>query len=104
MSSSRQLAAPGAQFVRATRSDGAPLRYLFAPERESFDEFIADGESWTVRQGGPVALWDGIERSVVAWQDAGAPDIDAVRLRVTDQSHEYWIDSCPSLRLEHRLA
>ncbi|MFE4537706.1 ATP-grasp peptide maturase system methyltransferase [Streptomyces scopuliridis] len=98
-----QLAAPGAQFVRAARGDGSLLRYLFDPERESFAEFISDGEGWIVRQGGPVALWDDIERSLVAWQDAGAPDIDAVRLRVTDQSHVYWIDDCPSLRLEHRL-
>lgn len=51
-----------------------------------------------------MALWDEIERSLVVWQDAGAPEIDAVRLRVTDQSHVYWIDGCPSLRLEHRLA
>ncbi|MFB6980602.1 ATP-grasp peptide maturase system methyltransferase [Streptomyces scopuliridis] len=99
-----QLAAPGAQFVRAARSDGSLLRYLFDPERESFAEFISDGENWTVRQGGPVALWDDIERFLVAWQDAGAPEIDAVRLRVTDRSHVYWIDECPSLRLEHRLA
>ncbi|MGW0880438.1 ATP-grasp peptide maturase system methyltransferase [Streptomyces sp. NPDC002671] len=99
-----QLAAPGAQFVRAARADGSPLRYLFAPERESFAEFIADGENWTVRQGGPVALWDDIERSLVAWQDAGAPDIDAIRLRVTSTSHLYWIDRSPSLRWEHRLA
>ncbi|BAC73601.1 hypothetical protein AQJ43_14590 [Streptomyces avermitilis] len=105
MSSSRQLAAPGAQFVRATRSDGAPLRYLFAPERESFDEFIADGESWTVRQGGhPMALWDAIERALVARQDNGSPGIETVRLRVTDRSHLYWIDSSPLLRWEHRLA
>ncbi|REK87033.1 methyltransferase [Streptomyces inhibens] len=97
-----QLAAPGTQFVRATRSDGSPLRYLFDPERESFAEFIADGESWTVSQGGPVALWDDIERSLVAWQDAGTPDIDAIRLRVTTNSHLYWIDRSPSLRWEHR--
>ncbi|MFG2382050.1 methyltransferase domain-containing protein [Streptomyces avermitilis] len=104
MSSSRQLATPGAQFVRATRSDGAPLRYLFAPERESFAEFIAGGESWTVRQGGPMALWDAIERALVAWQDNGSPGIETVRLRVTDRSHLYWIDSSPLLRWEHRLA
>ncbi|MBT2366370.1 ATP-grasp peptide maturase system methyltransferase [Streptomyces sp. ISL-10] len=99
-----QLAAPGAQFVRATRSDGAPLRYFFDPERESFAEFIADGESWTVRQGGPVALWDEIERALVAWQDKGSPGIEGVRLRVTDRSHLYWIDSSPLLRWEHWLA
>ncbi|MGW2261394.1 ATP-grasp peptide maturase system methyltransferase [Streptomyces sp. NPDC001780] len=99
-----QLAAPGAQFVRAAQSDGVPSRYLFDPERESFAEFIADGESWTVRQGGPAALWDGIERSLLAWQDAGAPDIDTIRLRVTTASHLYWIDGSPSLGWEHRLA
>ncbi|MEU2222295.1 ATP-grasp peptide maturase system methyltransferase [Streptomyces sp. NPDC018347] len=98
-----QLAAPGAQFVRATDGDGSPLRYLFDPERESFAEFLADGESWTVRQGGPVALWDDVERSLVAWQDAGAPEIDSVRLRVTPASHRYWIDRAPSLRWEHRI-
>ncbi|WP_454659995.1 hypothetical protein [Streptomyces avermitilis] len=80
------------------------MRYLFAPERESFAEFIADGESRTVRQGGPVALWDAIESALVAWQDDGRPDIDAVRLRVTDRSHLYWIESSPLLRWEHRLA
>ncbi|WP_329199131.1 ASCH domain-containing protein [Streptomyces sp. NBC_01435] len=50
-----------------------------------------------------MALWDGIERSLVAWQDAGTPDIDAIRLRVTADSHLYWPDRSPSLRWEHRL-
>ncbi|MQY10728.1 Protein-L-isoaspartate O-methyltransferase [Streptomyces sp. RB5] len=99
-----QLAVPGAQFVRAARADGSPLQYLFDPERESFAEFITEGESWTVRQGGPVALWDDVEHALVAWQDAGSPDIDAVRLRVTKASHLYWIDGIPSLRWEHQLA
>ncbi len=99
-----QLAAPGAQFVRAATGDGTPLLYVFDPERESFAEFLAEGDGWTVRQGGPVALWDDMERALVAWQDAGAPDIDAVRLRVTAESHLYWIDAIPALRWEHRLA
>ncbi|WP_236245253.1 ATP-grasp peptide maturase system methyltransferase [Streptomyces sp. CC210A] len=99
-----QLAAPGAQFVRAATGDGTPLLYVFDPERESFAEFLAEGDAWTVRQGGPVALWDDVERALVAWQDAGAPDIDAVRLRVTAESHLYWIDASPALRWEHRLA
>ncbi|MEV8454586.1 ATP-grasp peptide maturase system methyltransferase [Streptomyces sp. NPDC052095] len=98
-----QLTAPGSQFVRARRSDGSPLRYLFDPERESFAEFVAGSQGWTVRQGGPVALWDRIERALTAWQDIGSPSIDTVRLRVTAASHLYWIDHCPSLRWEHRL-
>lgn len=99
-----QLAAPGAQFVQATTAEGAPLRYLFDPERESFAQFTAQGDGWSVRQGGPVALWDVIERSLTAWRDAGSPGISAVRLRVTDRSHTYWIEDGPSLRWEHHLA
>ncbi|MFD6342501.1 ATP-grasp peptide maturase system methyltransferase [Streptomyces sp. NPDC060131] len=99
-----QLAAPGVQFVRAATSDGTQLLYVFDPERESFAEFTADGDGWTVRQGGPVALWDDIERALTAWQDAGSPDITAVRLRITADSHTYWIDDDPALRWQHRLA
>ncbi|WP_405615905.1 ATP-grasp peptide maturase system methyltransferase [Streptomyces sp. NBC_01511] len=102
-----QLAAPGAHFVRAARSDGTRLLYVFDPERESFAQFTAEGDGagdgWTVRQGGPVALWDAIEQALVAWQDAGSPDIDAVRLHITDRSHTYWIEDNPSLRWRHGL-
>ncbi|MEU8621451.1 ATP-grasp peptide maturase system methyltransferase [Streptomyces sp. NPDC048623] len=86
-----QLAAPGAQLVRARTSEGGQLLYLFDPERESFAEFIDDGESWRVRQGGPATLWDDVEESLVAWQVAGSPDITSVRLHVTKHGHTYWI-------------
>ncbi|MFI1973762.1 ATP-grasp peptide maturase system methyltransferase [Streptomyces wedmorensis] len=86
-----QLAAPGAQLVRAATSEGAQLFYLFDPERESFAEFTADGAGWRVRQGGPVALWDNVEEALTAWQGAGSPDITSVRLHVTDRCHTYWI-------------
>ncbi|GGZ95129.1 ATP-grasp peptide maturase system methyltransferase [Streptomyces echinoruber] len=99
-----QLTAPDAHLVRATTSEGLGLRYLFAPERESFAEFTPDGDGWTVRQGGPAALWDTIEKSLAAWRDAGSPDITEVRLQITDRSHTYWIEGRPSLRWEHRLA
>ncbi|MFH8977777.1 ATP-grasp peptide maturase system methyltransferase [Streptomyces sp. NPDC017890] len=99
-----QLAAPGAQFTRATTSDGRPLLYVFDPDRESFAEFVANNTGWAVRQGGPVALWDDIEQTIVAWQDAGSPDISAVRLRITDRSHTYWIGDQPALRWQHRIA
>jgi methyltransferase of ATP-grasp peptide maturase system len=99
-----QLAAPGAQLVRAARSDGTRLLYLFDPERESFAQFSVDGDGWRVRQGGPVALWDDIEKAVLAWQDAGSPGIDTVQLRITASAHTYWIEDNPSLHWEHRLA
>lgn len=86
-----QLAAPGAQFVRATGGDGTQLLYLFDADRESFAAFTEDASGWTVRQGGPVALWDAVEQSLMAWQDAGQPEISTVRLHITDRAHTYWI-------------
>ncbi|NEA50488.1 ATP-grasp peptide maturase system methyltransferase [Streptomyces sp. SID10815] len=97
-----QLAAPGAHLVRA-QSDGTPLLYLFDPDRESFAEFLAHDGGWTVRQGGPVPLWDRIEEALVAWEAAGQPEIDSIRLRITQASHHYWIEGAPDLNWEHRL-
>ncbi|MGW0969894.1 hypothetical protein [Streptomyces sp. NPDC002516] len=99
-----QLAAPGAQLVRASTLDGTRLLYVFDPEKESFAEFTADSDGWTVRPGGPVALWDAIEQVLTAWQDAGSLDIAAVHLQITSSSHTYWIGDHPELRWEHRLA
>jgi methyltransferase of ATP-grasp peptide maturase system len=100
-----QLAAPGAQFVRAATSGGNPLLYVFDPDRESFAEFSVNGDDgWTVRQGGPVPLWDDIEETLTAWEAAGRPGIETVQLRVSQESHLYWIEDSPALRWEHRLA
>jgi methyltransferase of ATP-grasp peptide maturase system len=85
-----QLAAPGAQLVRAV-SDSRETVYLFDTGREAFAALTADGDEWTVRQGGPVAIWDAIERTLTAWQDAGEPDISTVRLEVSPEAHAYWI-------------
>jgi methyltransferase of ATP-grasp peptide maturase system len=99
-----QLAAPGAQLVTALADDGERTVYLFDVERESFARFAEDGDGWTVRQGGPVALWDAIESALTAWQDDGRPKLSAVRLRITPRSHSYWIGEKPALRWEHRVA
>ncbi|MFI1191271.1 ATP-grasp peptide maturase system methyltransferase [Streptomyces californicus] len=99
-----QLAAPGARFTRATSQEGDRLLHLFDPDRESFASFTENDGTWTVRQGGPTALWDTIEQTLCAWQDAGRPEISTVRLRVTRDMHTYWIDGHPALRWHHRLA
>lgn len=98
-----QLATPGARFTRATSLEGNRLLYLFDPERESFASFTENAGTWTVRQGGPMALWDTIERALTAWQAADRPDITEVRLRVTREAHVYWIDGHPALRWQHDL-
>ncbi|MFE1209776.1 rRNA adenine N-6-methyltransferase family protein [Streptomyces albidoflavus] len=104
-----QLTVPEAQLVHARTAEGEQQRtYLFDPGRESFAEFAPgrrNAAGWTVRQGGPVPLWDQVEEVLLAWRDAGSPGIDAVRLRVTERAHHYWLDgtSAPSLRWEHPL-
>lgn len=98
-----QLAAPGARITRATSLEGDRLLHLFDPDRESFASFTEKDGTWTVRQGGPAALWDAIEQALTAWQDADRPDITGVRLRVTKEAHTYWIDGHPALRWRHDL-
>ncbi|MEU5424351.1 ATP-grasp peptide maturase system methyltransferase [Streptomyces olivoreticuli] len=99
-----QLAAPGVQLTRVVADGGGQRVYLFDTHRESFAALADDGDGWVVRQGGPVALWDDIERALVAWQGARRPDIGSVRLRVSDRTHAYWIGDEPDLRWEHRIA
>ncbi|MFJ6718105.1 ATP-grasp peptide maturase system methyltransferase [Streptomyces sp. NPDC091259] len=97
------LAAPTAQVLRARTDDGKALVYLFDPDRESFAELTQNGDEWVVRQGGPVALWDDIERALCGWRDAGHPGITEVRLRVTESSHTYWIGDSSTLLWQHPL-
>ncbi|TQE35955.1 methyltransferase [Streptomyces ipomoeae] len=85
-----QLAAPGTQLVRAV-SGSRETVYLFDTSREAFAALTADDDEWHVRQGGPVAIWDAVERVVTAWRDAGEPDITSVRMEVTPKAHAYWI-------------
>lgn len=100
-----QLAAPGAQLIQAVTDGSEPtVHYLFDPERESFAALTIGDSGWTVRQGGPVPLWDAVETALTAWQDAGRPDLSAVRLQVTAKAHVYRIGQNPALRWEHRLA
>lgn len=98
-----QLAAPGAQLVTAVADGGRQTVYLFDPSRESFAQLDENGDGWSVRQGGPVALWGAVEQALTAWQEAGRPDISTVRLRISERSHAYWIGENPSLRWDHRL-
>lgn len=98
-----QLAAPGAQKVLVV-VDGEETMYLVDAGRESVAALIEDEGGWTVRQGGPVALWDAIEGAVLAWETAGRPDVDAVRLRITDRAHTYSIDGAPALSWVHSVA
>ncbi|NJP45067.1 ATP-grasp peptide maturase system methyltransferase [Actinacidiphila epipremni] len=97
-----QLAVPGAQFVKALGEDGEQS-YLFDTERESFAHLRAGPGGWTVRQGGPVALWDRVEEALAGWQETGRPGIETVRLRITPRAHTYWLEGRLAMRWEHQV-
>ncbi|WP_037870661.1 ATP-grasp peptide maturase system methyltransferase [Streptomyces sp. SPB074] len=99
-----QLTAPGSQVIQATGEEpGVFETVLVDAERESYAQFRPDGEGWRVRQGGPVPLWDEIERLIRMWQSAGSPGIETVRVRVTEESHTYRVADDRNLYWLHRL-
>ncbi|MEV7926324.1 methyltransferase [Kitasatospora sp. NPDC088779] len=94
-----QLSFPESKFTVSIGEDLESIYCLSIPG--SVAEVADDTYGWTVHQSGPVALWDEVERILTAWQEAGRPDLTAVRLRITDRATHYWVDGHPALRWEH---
>ncbi|MEV6863761.1 ATP-grasp peptide maturase system methyltransferase [Streptosporangium subroseum] len=46
---------------------------------------------WTVRQHGPLRLWDAVEGAVLTWQEAGSPHQSAYGLTVTSDRQYVWL-------------
>ncbi|MFI7053291.1 hypothetical protein ACIBLB_14650 [Streptosporangium canum] len=46
---------------------------------------------WTVRQRGPLRLWDAVEAAVLTWQAAGSPHQSAYGLTVTREGQYVWL-------------
>ena len=97
------LAAPGAQHFSASDSDGGTVIYLIDADRESFATLQKMDERWRVREGGPLRLWSDIEQAVLAWEISGRPNVEAVKVRVTRETHTYRIDGHDGLIWEHRI-
>ncbi|MGV9596465.1 methyltransferase domain-containing protein [Streptosporangium sandarakinum] len=52
---------------------------------------LAEVTSGTVRQRGPLRLWDAVEDAVLIWRAAGAPDQTAFGLTVTPARQYVWL-------------
>ncbi|MDX3001477.1 ATP-grasp peptide maturase system methyltransferase [Kribbella solani] len=76
-----QLAAPTAQLVTFAVDDGPMTAYLIDTAHGAFAA-LPEG-SGTVRQGGEAAVWDAVEDSIDSWREAGSPELDRFRVRVT---------------------
>ncbi|MEU1551333.1 ATP-grasp peptide maturase system methyltransferase [Streptomyces scabiei] len=77
-----QLAAPRAQRLSLDR-DGRTEHLLVDVDAGAWAALVQDGAGWTVRQGGPVRLWDDIEETVTQWRADGAPGLDRFEVTVT---------------------
>ncbi|WP_319023105.1 ATP-grasp peptide maturase system methyltransferase [Streptomyces phaeolivaceus] len=77
-----QLAAPRAQRLSIDR-DGRTEHLLVDVDAGAWVALVRDGDGWTVRQGGPVGLWDDIEEAVTRWRADGAPGPDRFEVTVT---------------------
>jgi len=89
-----QLAAPGAQHVQLIDDNGHVTDVLVDVEHDAYAVFTpqADGDL-TVRQTGPIRLWDAIEDAITTWRDVGEPGIDRFAIRVTPHSQTVRLDT-----------
>lgn len=90
-----QLAVPNSQHATGTDEDGLPLSYLVDVVTGSYA--VVSSAGGTVVQGGPVRIWDAVERAVQAWRDAGSPGIEAFKVTVTPDRQVVGFADAPDL-------
>jgi methyltransferase of ATP-grasp peptide maturase system len=89
-----QLAAPGAQHVRLIGDDGSVTDVLVDVEHDAYAVFTPQPDSApTVRQTGPIRLWDAIEDAITTWRGVGEPGVDRFAIRVTPHSQTMRLDA-----------
>lgn len=75
-----------------------PGDYFLHPESESFAVLSGNAdEGFTVRQGGPVQIWDSIESAIGDWREQGSPQVTDFRVRVTLEAQEIYPESTPNV-------
>ncbi|CAN3982188.1 ATP-grasp peptide maturase system methyltransferase [Kitasatospora purpeofusca] len=82
-----QLAAPSAE-----RMGGGGEQTLVDVATGSYARTAPDPDGgWTVRQRGPLKLWDQVERGVEAWQAVGEPHQEGFGITVSEIGQRVWI-------------
>lgn len=77
-----QLAAPRSQRLTIDR-DGRTEHLLIDVDATAWAALAQNGDTWTVRQGGPAHLWDHVEETVTQWRTDGAPGLNQFQVTVT---------------------
>ncbi|WP_308249980.1 ATP-grasp peptide maturase system methyltransferase [Sphaerisporangium fuscum] len=83
-----QLGAPSAQ--RMGTGDETVLLDVATGSQATTRSDGAGG--WTVRQHGPLRLWDQVEQAVLTWQEAGRPPQSSFGLTITSDRQYVWLD------------
>ncbi|MFD4344179.1 hypothetical protein ACFWQ6_04700 [Streptomyces coelicoflavus] len=83
-----QLGAPSAELVGLT--EGIALIDA-ATGSQTWTESDDAGGGWKVHQDGPLRLWDRVEEALGIWQSAGAPDLSAFGMTVTEWDQAVWL-------------
>ncbi|RDG36882.1 ATP-grasp peptide maturase system methyltransferase [Streptomyces corynorhini] len=80
-----QLAAPRAQHVTMVGDDGRTEQVVLDVASGAWALLYEKDGAWTVRQGGPTALWDAVEAHLDGWESAGSPPLKDFTVTVTGQ-------------------
>ncbi|MQA98152.1 MAG: methyltransferase domain-containing protein [Streptosporangiales bacterium] len=89
-----QLAAPRAIWVTMSVDGGPLVEYIADASSRSWAAVSRDpDDGWSVRQVGPVPLWDDIEAGVMAWERAGSPSIEHFRIGTDGHRQTVWLDT-----------
>ncbi|KUN25527.1 hypothetical protein AQJ23_16795 [Streptomyces antibioticus] len=79
-----QLAAPHEQRLTLD-PDGRMEHLLIDVAAGAWAAVVQDGETGTVRRGGPTRLWDDVEETITRWRGDGAPGLDQFEVTVTPE-------------------
>lgn len=83
-----QLAVPQAQC--SWGEDGATF-LLDVGTGSRAEALPSPSGGWTVRQHGPLRLWEAVENAILLWQDAGSPHQSGFGLTVTPEKQRVWL-------------
>lgn len=73
--------------------DGGPAETWLTQPNGSWVCHITDANgTQTVRQGGPLRLWDDIETAHLTWQQLGQPTRERFGMTIHDGRHTVWLD------------
>ncbi|ARQ70289.1 ATP-grasp peptide maturase system methyltransferase [Streptomyces marincola] len=85
----------GLSLVNGVSLNGEPPSdYLLHSASDSFAALSGnDGDGYSVRQGGPLRIWDLAEEAIAKWQEVGSPSVADLRIEVTPRGQRIFTET-----------